>query len=139
MRMRNQLKGGQRGHQGWKAPAKDPHKAALGAWQMGPAAAGDASSQSAKRQAQDALLQHIARMKKEDETTLSMLWKRDCDDGDDPRIRAMRQAATPNPDGAGGQEEPDWDDVVQYMRGVGGNALRFIGVDHQNVRSLGLV
>lgn len=60
---------------------------------------------------------------------------------EDPRIRAMRQAWTPNPedpDGAG-QEEADWDDVVQYFRGVGGNALRFMGVPQKEVRNLGLV
>jgi len=60
----------------------------------------------------------------------------------DPRIKAMLQATQTNPfeeRSMAGQEEADWDDVVQYFRGVGGNAMRFIGVDQKGIRGLGLV
>jgi len=71
----------------------------------------------------------------------------------DPRIQAMVQAVqasrvrsqasfadeAPIPDEVAGQEEANWEDVAKYMRGVGGNALRAIGVPHNGVRNLGLV
>lgn len=61
----------------------------------------------------------------------------------DPRIQAMNMAAgAPPPPAlteAAGQEEANWDDVVQYVRGVGGSALRMAGCDQETVRQFGLV
>jgi len=57
----------------------------------------------------------------------------------DPRIRAMGQAVRPNHEESAGQEDADWEDVVQYWRGVGGNALRYIGLPQKEVRQFGLV
>lgn len=57
----------------------------------------------------------------------------------DPRVKAMLQATSPKPYQAAGQEEPDWDDVVQYCRGLGGTTLRMIGMPQGGVRSLGLM
>jgi hypothetical protein len=93
-----------------------------------------------------------AAAKVRDDTTLSWLRKHEmmpsAVEDEDPRVRAMQQAIAHQqsrgrmqvpPGTTAGQEEADWADVVQYWRGVGGNALRLMGVDQQDVRNLGLV
>lgn len=88
--------------------------------------------------------QAMLRQKIKEETTLAMLANGPieamlAEEPSDPRIRAMSQAVKPNHEECAGQEEADWEDVVQYWRGVGGNALRFIGLPQKEVRQFGLV
>lgn len=108
---------------------------------MGPPAAGDATSLSAKQKSQAAALLTAARLN--GEATLASVLKDNSinvDDGDgDPRIKAMRQAVLPSHGTSAGQEDADWEDVAQYIRGVGGNALRFMGLPQKDVRNLGFV
>lgn len=60
------------------------------------------------------------------------------------RVQAMDMATQFGPqdyddEGPSGQVETDWSDVMQYWRGVGGSALRRVGVQQGNVRKLGLM